>query len=125
MSDIINDGGVVGFTRRVTLSTSGVVILDDFKYDRGANAEFERTNEKSKTTGYAQAKGIRKGTATAQLADSTVNPDTYWGQTFSTTEGVEVVNWCVIAPIGRAETKNGETKASITFRETVGAVVLS
>jgi len=124
MSDIINDNGVVGLTRRITLSSSGVVILDDFKYDRGNNAEFERTNEKSKTTGYVAAKGIRKGTATAQLADSTVNPDLFWGQTFSTTEGVEVVNWCVIGT-GKAETKNGETKATITFRETVGAVVLS
>jgi hypothetical protein len=124
MSDIINDNGVVGFTRRVTLSTAGVVILDDFKYDRGNNTEFERTNEKSKTTGYACAKGIRKGTATAQLADSTVNSDLYWGQTFSTTEGVEVVNWVIIGA-GRAESKTGETKAAITFRETVGAVVLS
>jgi hypothetical protein len=124
MSDTLNDNGVVGFTRRVTLSTSGVVILDDFKYDTANNAEFERTNEKSKTTGYACAKGIRKGTATAQLADATVNPSLYWGQTFTTTEGVETVNWVIIGT-GRSESKSGETKASITFRETVGSVVLS
>lgn len=124
MSDIINDNGVVGFTRRVTLSTSGVTILDDFKFDIANNAEFEVTNEKSKTTGYACAKGVRKGTATAQLATASTDPSVFWGQTFSTTEGTGTVTW-VITACGRSETKTGETKASITFRETVGAVVLS
>jgi hypothetical protein len=121
MSDILNDNGVVGFTRRITLSTAGVTIADDFKIDLGSNAEFERTNEKSKTTGFAQAKGIQKGTATLQLANASVNPMTYWGQTFTETEGTFVI----IAPIGRAETKNGETKATVTFREVTGSVVLS
>jgi len=121
MSDIINDNGVVGFTRQVTLSTAGPTILDDFKLDLGSNAEFERTNHKSKTTGFAQAKGILKGTATAQLSSAAVDPQTFWGQTFTEAEGTFVI----IAPIGRAETKSGETKATITFRQTTGSVVLS
>lgn len=125
MSDIINDNGVVGYTRRITLSISGVTILDDFKYDLGSNAEFERTNEKSKTTGFSQAKGVLKGTATAQLADTSIDPQVFWGQTFSTVEPSRTVNWVVIAPIGRAESKNGETKATITFREATGSIVLS
>lgn len=120
MSDIINDNGVVGFTRRVTLSISGVTILDDFKFDIGNNAEFERTNEVSKTTGYEAARGVRKGSATTQLANASVEPSVFWGQTFTTTE----CSW-VITGTGRAETKNGETKANITFRETVGTVVVT
>jgi hypothetical protein len=120
MADIINDNGVVGFTRRVTLSISGVTILDDFKFDVGVNAEFERTNEKSKTTGYEGAKGVRKGNATAQLADASVEPSIFWSQTFTTTE----CSW-VITGAGRAESKSGETKANITFRETVGTVVVT
>lgn len=121
MPDIINDNGVVGFTRVVTLSTAGATVLDDFKFDLGSNAEFERTDNKSKTTGFAQAKGVLKGTATAQLANASVDPQTFWGQTFTEAEGTFVI----IAPIGRAETKNGETKATITFRKVTGSIVLS
>lgn len=123
MSDILNDNGVVGMTRVITLSTSGPTVADDFKTDLGSNAEFERTDNKSKTTGFVQAKGILKGTATLQLANSSVDPNIYWGQTFAGigSEGTFVI----IAPIGRAETKNGETKATVTFRQTVGSVVLT
>lgn len=121
MSNILDDNSVVGFTRQVTLSTAGATILDDFKLDLGSNAEFERTNHQSVTTGFKQAKGILKGTATAQLANASVDPMTFWGQTFTVTEGTFVI----IAPIGRAETKNGETKATITFRQTTGAITLS
>lgn len=121
MSDILNDNGVVGFTRRITLSVAGQTIADDFKFDLPANAEFRRTNEKSKHTGIVQAKGPLQGTATLQLADATVNPFSFWGQTFTETEG----NFVIILPIGKAETKNGETKATVTFIERVGSVVMS
>jgi hypothetical protein len=120
MSDIINDNGVVGFTRVVTLSGAGSTVLDDFKYDIGNNAEFERTDNNSKTTGFKAAKGVLKGSATAQLATASVDPSTFWGQTFTVSEGS-----FVIIGTGRAETKNGETKANITFRQTVGSVVVS
>lgn len=120
MANIINDSAIVGFTRVITLSGAGPTVLDDFKLDLSPNAEFERTDNNSLTTGFAAAKGVLKGTATAQLATSAVDPTTFWGQTFSTTEG----NF-VITHTGRAETKNGETKAAITFRQTVGTVTVT
>lgn len=124
MSQIIDDNGVVGFTRQVTLNVSGACILDDFKTTLGNNAEFERTNNQSQTTGYKAAKGIIKGSATAQIATSSVDPHIFWGQTFSTTIGGTLYNF-VINETGDAESKNGETKAPITFRQTVGTVTVT
>lgn len=124
MSQIIDDGGVVGLTRVITLSAAGATVLDDFKYDVGNNAEFERTDNNSKTTGRKIAKGVRKGSATAQLATASVAPSSFWGQTFSTVETDGTINW-VITGTGRAESKNGETKAAITFVETVGVVTVT
>lgn len=120
MPNTINDNGVVGFTRVLNLSISGQTIADDFKLDLGTNAEFERTNQTSQTTGYACAKGVLKGTTTLQLANAAVDPTTFWGQTFTVAEGS-----FVIIGTGRAETKNGETKANVSFRQTVGTVVVS
>ena len=124
MSQIIDDNGVIGFTRQITLSLSGAAVLDDFKTNLGNNAEFERTSEKSQTTGYKAAKGIIKGSATAQIATTSTDPHIFWGQTFSTTVGGNVYNF-VINETGNAETKNGETKAPITFRQTVGTVTVT
>ena len=120
MSNILNDNGVIGFTRVVTLSVAGATVLDDFKIDYGTNAEFERTDNNSLTTGYAAAKSVLKGTATAQLATGSVDPTTFWGQTFTVAEGT-----FVIFNTGRSESKSGETKASLHFRQTVGVVVLT
>lgn len=124
MSQIIDDNSVVGFTRQVTLSIAGATILDDFKTTLGNNAEFERTDNKSQTSGFKAAKGIIKGTATAQLANATIDPHTFWSQTFSTTVGGNTYPF-VIIEVGDAETKNGETKAPITFRQTVGTVTVT
>lgn len=124
MSQFIDDNGVVGYTRVVTLSVAGSTVLDDFKVDLGNNAEFERTSEKSQTTGYKASKGILKGTATAQLASAAVDVLSFWGQTFSATIG-GISYPFVINGTGQAETKNGETKAPITFRQTVGTVTVT
>lgn len=114
MANIINDNGTVGFTRVLTLSLAGATVADDFKIDLGNNAEFERTDNNSKTTGYACAKGVLKGSATLQLANATVDPTTFWSQSFTVNEGT-----FFIITIGRTETKNGETKAPVTFRQQV------
>ena len=121
MSDIINDNGVVGFTRQLTLSVSGIVICDNFKLDVAANASFERTNNKSKTTGYSEAIGIQKGTGQIQIPSASFNPRTLLGQTFTESEGT----FFICSPVGKTEDKSGETKISITFREAVGSVVVS
>jgi hypothetical protein len=120
MSDIINDNGVVGMTRQVTLSLSGVTVLDDFKLDVGTNAKFDRTDNNSKTTGTKVAKGPVMGTATAQLANASVDPIIFWGQTFTEAEGT-----FFIYQTGRAESKNGETKAAISFQKAAGSVVVT
>ena len=104
----------------VTLSVAGATVLDDYKVDTTVNAEFERTDNNSATTGYLAQKGVLKGSATAQLATSSVDPQTFWGQTFT----VDTIPFVIIGT-GRAETKNGETKAAITFRQTVGTVVVT
>lgn len=124
MSQIIDDNGVVGFTRVVTLNISGATVLDDFKTTQGNNAEFERTNNQSQTTGRKIAKGVIKGTATAQLANASIDPHSFWGQTFTTTVGGNSINF-VINETGIAETKNGETKAPISFVQTVGTVTVT
>lgn len=124
MSQFIDDNGVVGYTRVVTLNVAGSTVLDDFKVDIANNAEFERTSEKSQTTGYKASKGILKGTATAQLASAATDVLSFWGQTFSATIGGNSYPF-VITGTGQAETKNGETKAPITFRQTVGTVTVT
>ena len=70
MANLINDNGVVGFTRTVALTLplgggSLTLVLYDFKIDTGVNAEFEVTNNLSATTGYMAQRGVNKGSATA------------------------------------------------------------
>lgn len=122
MSQIIDVNSVVGFTRVVTLSVAGNTVLDSFDIKLGNNAKFDRTDNQSKTTGSKVARGPLMGTAVAQLASAAVDPLTYFGQTFTVTEGT-----FFIYETGRAETKSGETKAAISFQEVPsgGVVTLS
>lgn len=119
MADIINDGAVVGFSRVLTIN--GVTyVADDFKFDTPTGTSFTRTDEQSKPTGKVDVKGIMTGTATLQLQTSaTALPG--WGETFVVDEGT-----MKILQVGRAETKNGETKVSISFEKAItGSVVTS
>jgi hypothetical protein len=125
MAELINDNGVVGFTRVVALTLplgGGALnlVLYDFKIDTGVNAEFEVTNNVSKTTGYMAQRGVNKGTATAQFQTAGFDQNTLWGATFTS----ETVPYVIIG-VGRAETKDGETTLPITFRQTVGTVVVT
>lgn len=117
MSNIINDGGVVGFTRVVTISAVAYT-LDDFKFDIPTGTDFTRTDNNSIPTGQAFAIGVTTGSATAQLATAaTALPP--WGGTFAVAEGT-----MIITQVGRAETKDGETKVPITFKKAItGSIV--
>ena len=119
MADIINDGGVVGFTRQVTINAV-VYTLDDLKWDVASGVEFTRTNHQSVPTGDVHVKGVPSGTGTLQLPDSTYDPDDLWGKTFVITEGT-----FKITQVGRAETKDGETKSPISFKKVIVSVVES
>jgi hypothetical protein len=119
MADIVNDGGVVGFSRLLTIN--GVTYSsDDFKLDTPVGTSFTRTDEKSRPTGKVDVKGVTTGSATLQLAtEGTALPE--FGMTFIEDEGTMKV-----LTVGRAETKSGETKVAITFEKAItGSVVVS
>lgn len=125
MANNINDNGVVGFTRvlALTLPLGGGAlnaVCYDWKTDTGINAEFEVTNNVSVTTGYMAQRGVDKGTATVQFQSAALDEKTLWGAIFTVNTIPYVING-----VGRAETKNGETTLPITFRQTVGTVVVT
>jgi len=112
MPDIVNDGGVVGASRLLTISAV-TYSTDDFRFDTPTGTQWDRTNHKSVLTGANYVKGKITGSATLQLATSaTALPA--WGATFTETEGT-----FIITSVGRTETKNGETKVPISFAKAI------
>lgn len=115
---IVIDGSVLGGSRDLTIN--GVVYAtDDFKYDIDSN-QMLRTDKNNIPSGRKVTRGETTGTATLQLATiSTAIPD--FGMTFISTEGTYY-----ITKVGRAETKNGETKVPISFCLAItGSIVVS
>lgn len=112
MPDIVHDGGVVGFSRLLTIAAV-TYATDDFKFDTPTGVQFDRTNQKSVLTGAEYVKGKITGSATLQLATSATAVPA-WGATFTETEGT-----FIITQVGRAETKNGETKVPISFAKAI------
>lgn len=113
MPDIVNDGGVIGFTREITINGT-IYIADDFKFDVPTGTTFVRTNNKSVPTGQVFSKGVAAGSMTLQLPDANFDPDDLWGSRFTEDEGTFIITQC-----GRAETKDGETKAPFSFSKAI------
>jgi len=109
MANIINDGGVVGFTRVLTINAV-TYTADDFKWDAPTGVEFTRTSNQSVPTGQVFVQGVTTGSCTLQLATSgTAVPA--WGSTCVVTEGT-----IILTHVGRTENKTGETKVPVSFK---------
>ncbi len=117
MADYVIDGGVVGFSRVLTIAAV-TYATDDFKFDTPTGVQFDRTSHVSILTGAVYVKGKMTGSATLQLASSSTALPA-WGATFVETEGT-----FIITQVGEAQTKSGETKVPITFAKAItGSVV--
>lgn len=118
MSDIINDGAIAAGSRTLTIDGE-TYATDDFTVGPNEiSTDQIRTDADNIPDGRRIVKGVTNGSATLQLASPTqALPE--FGNFFTETEGT-----FYILTVGRAETKDGETKVPITFYLQISASVV-